>query len=69
MVLNSHAINAALLNDPIGQVVQAMDTSNVDTVMVAGEIVKANGQLVGVDVPKLVREAQEARARILNTTS
>mgnify|MGYP002279874940 FL=1 len=46
-----------------------MDTSNVDTVMVAGEIVKANGQLVGVDVPKLVREAQEARARILGTPS
>ena len=69
MVLNGRAINVAPLNDPIGQVVQAMDTSNVETVMVAGEIVKANGQLVGVDVPKLVREAQEARARILNTTS
>lgn len=69
VVLNGRAINVAPLNDPIGQVVQAMDTSNVDTVMVAGEIVKANGQLVGVDVPKLVREAQEARARILNTAS
>ena len=67
VVLSADALNVAPMNDPIGQVVQAMDTSNVETVMVAGELVKANGQMVGVDVPKLVREAEAARTRILGS--
>lgn len=63
MVLNGHTINVAPLNDPIVYVVEAMDNSNVETVMVAGEIVDANGQLVGVDVGKSIRGAQAVRKR------
>jgi hypothetical protein len=33
-----------------GAVVNMMDTSNVDTVLVDGRIVKAGGELVGVDL-------------------
>lgn len=65
VVLDGQSINVAPLNDPIGQVVQAMDTSNVESVMVGGEWVKWDRQLLGVDVPKLLREAADARARIL----
>lgn len=67
MVLNGHTINVAPLNDPIVYVVEAMDNSNVETVMVAGEIVNANGQLVSVDVGKSIRGAQAMRKRIHTT--
>ncbi len=65
VMLKNDSINVAPMNDPIGQVVQAMDTSNVETVFVAGEKVKENGQLLGVDIDKLVAEARAARERIL----
>jgi hypothetical protein len=40
-----------------------MTARNVDTVMIAGKIVKQNGQLVGVDMNRIARLAREAQAR------
>jgi len=31
------------INDPIGAIVWGMDTSNVDTVIIAGQAMKRNG--------------------------
>jgi 5-methylthioadenosine/S-adenosylhomocysteine deaminase len=42
-------------------VVTLMDRTNVDTVMVAGQIRKWQGQLLGHDVAKLRRELEESR--------
>ena len=42
-----------------------MDTSNVDSVFIAGNAVKRNGQLVGVDVGNILRQAEQARERLL----
>ena len=47
------------LNNAAGAIVTLMDTSNVDTVFVAGTLVKRGGRLVGVDLPK-IRQAVEA---------
>jgi 5-methylthioadenosine/S-adenosylhomocysteine deaminase len=41
------------VNNAIGTIVQAVERSNIDTVMVAGVIRKRGGKLVGVDVAKL----------------
>jgi hypothetical protein len=49
------------INDPIGAIVWGMDTSNVDTVLVAGKILKRNGKLVGVDLNKVHKLVHESR--------
>jgi hypothetical protein len=45
-----------------------MDTSNVDTVFIAGKMVKQNGELVGVDLARINRLARESRDYILVKT-
>jgi hypothetical protein len=42
-------------------VVTLMDRSNVDTVLVAGKVLKWRGALVGVDLPKLRAELEASR--------
>jgi hypothetical protein len=42
-----------------------MDTSNVDTVLIAGRVMKWQGRLVGVDVPRLRRQIDQARDGLL----
>ena len=46
VLLNVNAINTAPMVDPIGTIVVFADTSNVDSVFVAGRAVKRNGKLV-----------------------
>jgi hypothetical protein len=38
-----------------------MDTSNVDTVMIAGKVVKRAGKLVGVDLAGIAAKAAASR--------
>ncbi len=62
IMLRTDRINVMPVNDPIGAVVWGMDTSNVDSVFVAGKAMKRNGELVGVDlncVQKLVYESRD----------
>lgn len=47
--------------DPATAVVMGMDTSNVDTVMVAGRILKRDGRLLHVDWPAVMRHVEESR--------
>jgi 5-methylthioadenosine/S-adenosylhomocysteine deaminase len=49
------------VTNAIGTIVQAVERSDVDTVMVAGEIRKRAGKLVGVDVAKLHAEISASR--------
>jgi cytosine/adenosine deaminase-related metal-dependent hydrolase len=65
IVLRTDAINVMPLNNAYGAVVLAMDTSNVDTVFVAGKIVKQGGRLVGVDLDRLRRDAEQSRDSIV----
>jgi 5-methylthioadenosine/S-adenosylhomocysteine deaminase len=50
LVLNARTLNAGPVNHAPGAVVQMMDTSNVETVLVDGRMVKRDGRLVGVDI-------------------
>ena len=62
IMLRTDRINVMPINDPIGAVVWGMDTSNVDSVFVAGRAMKRNGELLHVDwnaVKKLVAESRD----------
>ncbi len=61
VLLRHDRANVLPLNNAYGAVVLDMDTSNVDTVFIAGAMVKSGGQLVGVDVARVVRLAGQSR--------
>ncbi|QMW02804.1 amidohydrolase family protein [Spirosoma foliorum] len=65
ILIDTNAINLFPANDAVGTVVHAADRSNVDTVMVAGKLVKANGKLAGVDLHKLKQLAEDSIAYLL----
>jgi len=53
------------MNNAVGAIVTSMGTGNVDTVLIAGKIMKRNGRLLGVDFNKVSRLAYEARDRVV----
>src|SRR5213083_3032832 len=61
IMLRTDDINVFPLNNAPGAVVTLMDTSNVDTVFIAGKIMMWKGKLVGVDLKKLRRLADRSR--------
>ena len=65
IMLRTDMLNVMPVNIAVGAVVQSMDTSNVDTVFVAGKAVKRGGRMVGIDQARVQRLATEARDRVL----
>jgi cytosine/adenosine deaminase-related metal-dependent hydrolase len=65
ILLRTDAINVAPMNNAYAAIVQAIDTSNVDTVIIAGQVRKRQGQLVGVDLTRLRTQAQASREYIV----
>jgi cytosine/adenosine deaminase-related metal-dependent hydrolase len=65
VLLKTDVINTAPVLDPKATIVTYADTSNVDSVFVAGRAVKRNGQLVGVDMKSIVHKLEESRDHIL----
>jgi cytosine/adenosine deaminase-related metal-dependent hydrolase len=55
-LLNMHPVN-----HPVGAVVLAAGVRNVDTVLVGGRVVKRGGELVGQDLDRVRRLADESR--------
>ena len=45
-------------------VVQSTNPSNVDMVMIDGRILKSGGKLIGIDVARIVREANDTAKRV-----
>jgi len=66
VLLKTNAINTAPMVDPTATIVVFADTSNVDSVFVAGRAVKRNGELVGVDLNAVFRKLDESRNHILS---
>jgi 5-methylthioadenosine/S-adenosylhomocysteine deaminase len=56
------------VNNAVGTIVQAVERSDVDTVMVAGQFRKRAGKLVGVDVAKLSAEVAASRDHLLEAS-
>jgi 5-methylthioadenosine/S-adenosylhomocysteine deaminase len=65
ILLRTDRLNVTPLNDPATAVVVGMDTGNVDTVMIAGRLVKQGGRLIGVNWPALMTASSEARDRVI----
>lgn len=58
-------INTLPVVDPVAAIVTCADTSNVDTVLVDGRIVKRNGELVGMELGRVGALAERARDHVL----
>jgi 5-methylthioadenosine/S-adenosylhomocysteine deaminase len=65
VMLRTDRLNVTPLNDPITAVVAGMDTGNVDTVLIAGRVMKRAGNLLHVDWPAVMRQADEARDHVI----
>jgi cytosine/adenosine deaminase-related metal-dependent hydrolase len=69
IMLRTDRLNVMPMNNAVGAVVTSMGPQNVDTVLIAGKVMKRNGQLVGVDwarITKLGRDAQERNYKNAN---
>ena len=65
IMLRTDRPNILPVNDPIGAVVWGMDTSNVDSVFVAGNALKRNGKLLNVELDHLRKMAYESRDYVM----
>jgi cytosine/adenosine deaminase-related metal-dependent hydrolase len=65
IMLRTDRINVTPLNDPATAVVAGMDTGNVDTVLIAGRVMKRHGKLLHVDWPAVRRMAAESRDHVI----
>ncbi|MFI7665701.1 amidohydrolase family protein [Nocardia sp. NPDC049526] len=66
IALNARTLNAGPVNHAPGAVVQHMDTSNVDTVIVDGRIVKRDGRLLGVDIESVLQHLESSAAGLVS---
>ena len=64
-LIRTDMINTAPVGDPLASIVCSADVSNVDTVLVRGEVRKRAGKLTNVDLAKLVLELEASRERVL----
>jgi 5-methylthioadenosine/S-adenosylhomocysteine deaminase len=65
LLLTADRVNIWPLNNAPGVVVNQMSPGNVDAVLIAGKVKKWRGSLVGVDVPRVLRLAQDARDGVM----
>jgi cytosine/adenosine deaminase-related metal-dependent hydrolase len=61
ILLRTDRMNVTPLNDPVTAVVTSMDTGNVDTVLIAGRVMKQEGKLLHVDWEAVKRMTLESR--------
>ena len=69
VLIDATASNLAPVSDPVGAIVLAAHPGNVDTVLVAGNVLKRHGVLVGVDWAALIESARESNARVTQIAS
>ena len=65
VVLDARNINIWPMNNVPGTIVTMMNPRHVRDVMIAGKVVYWKGALVGWDVQRLLRQAEQARDRVL----
>jgi 5-methylthioadenosine/S-adenosylhomocysteine deaminase len=66
IILDATALNVAPLNQVPGAVVSLMDRTNVETVIVAGKVRKWRGQLLDVDLRRLLQQIEASRDYIFS---
>lgn len=68
IMVRTNGVGVFPVTNAIGTIVQAVERSDVDTVMVAGAIRKRGGRLVGVDVAKLTADVTASRDFLLDAS-
>jgi cytosine/adenosine deaminase-related metal-dependent hydrolase len=68
IMVRTDGIGVFPVTNAIGTIVQAVGRSDVDTVMVAGELRKQAGRLMAVDLPKLEAELMASREYLLHAS-
>jgi cytosine/adenosine deaminase-related metal-dependent hydrolase len=63
-VIRTDDINLYPSNNAIGTVVQAAERSNVDTVVIGGQVRKYHGKIVGLDMKRLKAMIDESRTHL-----
>ena len=66
VMLRTDMINVMPLNNAVSAVVTLMDTSNVDTVFIAGKLMKRGGRLLNVDLAAIRRSVEASREAVLS---
>jgi len=67
ILLRRDALNLTPLNEPSGSVVLAAGPKNVDTIFVAGKMVKKEGKLINCDLERVSRLATDSRNHLFRT--
>src|SRR6202034_2971315 len=68
IVVRTSGVAVFPVNNAIGTIVQAVERSDVEMVMVAGEVRKRAGELVGIDVAKLTADVTASRDHLLEVS-
>ena len=68
IMVRTNGVAVFPVTNAIGTMVQAVERSDVDTVMVAGEFRKRAGKLLGVDLAKLKADVNASRDYLLETS-
>jgi cytosine/adenosine deaminase-related metal-dependent hydrolase len=66
IVVGGRRLNVVPMADPVGCLVAQANPSNVRDVLVAGRLVKRDGELVGQDVDRAIELARSASERVLS---
>jgi cytosine/adenosine deaminase-related metal-dependent hydrolase len=64
VLLRTDRLNVMPMNNAVGAVVTSMGPQNVDTVLIAGKVMKRNGEMTGPDMAALQRLGDESRDRL-----
>jgi 5-methylthioadenosine/S-adenosylhomocysteine deaminase len=65
LVLKADSIDVWPLNNAYGAVVNLMSPAHVEAVFIGGQVKKWRGNLVGMDMPRVLRSMEEARDGVL----
>jgi 5-methylthioadenosine/S-adenosylhomocysteine deaminase len=68
IMVRTDGVGVFPVTNVIGTIVQAVERSDVDTVMVAGQLRKRAGKLIGVDLAKLRTEVDASRDYLLTVS-
>jgi cytosine/adenosine deaminase-related metal-dependent hydrolase len=68
IMVRTNGVAVFPVNNAIGTIVQAVERSDVDTVLVAGQLRKRAGKLIDVDLEKLSAEVTASRDYLLDAS-
>jgi 5-methylthioadenosine/S-adenosylhomocysteine deaminase len=64
IMIQTNVINMGVFTDPAHMVVEAVEPSNVDTVMIDGRILKRNGKFTALVPEQIIEDSAAARERV-----